>query len=809
MFKRFILAVLMTVVTTPLFAVGALRVSAQKGGERVSTAGFSSTTKVQRSYPFATITVYNAGTSTLTTLYSDVGLTIPASNPGTADMAGNFQAYGSEQQVDVVISANATSGSFTTFQQTYVLLPVVGGTNITLAEADARFLKLDTSNDPLTNTLSGANLSFTGTGAFSGVLTANNELHALAAGAAIYAPNGQLQMLNNADTGQLAYFRQDAAVGATETVRIENNSTSGTSLGMLVTTQGHSLAGAIQGLGKAYGVYGVSTGNGNGVEGWAFGTDGKGVVGRSTGTSAIAYGGYFEAATAASIRAESSSAANTQPTILIREASGGQAANTLMLKVEDSGGASVASLDAEGDAVANSLTTATGITATTGNIAAAGGNISASGTGTFGTGATVTSGNLTVSSGDITVTSGEITATSSAIVPAVIVGADTRATSGTGVAGSTTSDGGLGVSGISAHANGGTGVYGSGNGGSVNDRGVRGQANAGISGYFDSLTNTNTQPTLVAREHASGQPANTKLLELRKEDAAVVGSWDVEGDLTANEVTLATLNVGGSATIGGIFTAIDEAIFNGPADFQATTFGGVATFTDSLNANDVSATSLTVSTTANITGDLQADNITAVGDFVTSTGTVSTMNLSVSGTTSNLGTVSSSNFTAGSGSATFKPSGVIARNWTTINSAAVGTQQVLYSTTIPANTLDTNGQALRITAVGTYGAAAGNKTIHITLGIWSGVCINASAVVSTKWQCQMDVVRTGASAYDFVPVAPGYPGSAAGSVTTYSTTFGNGLDALNVNRTLSVDVTDTSATGSNTTLKYVTVEYLP
>lgn len=61
----------------------------QRGGNSVSTAGFQSTTKVQKSFPGATVTVYLRGTTTLATIFSDAGGTAKA-NPFTADTAGYY-----------------------------------------------------------------------------------------------------------------------------------------------------------------------------------------------------------------------------------------------------------------------------------------------------------------------------------------------------------------------------------------------------------------------------------------------------------------------------------------------------------------------------------------------------------------------------------------------------------------------------------------------------------------------------------------------------------------------------------------------
>lgn len=75
----------------------------EKGGEVVVTDGRSSTTKVQRSYPSCTITVYVSGTLTLATIYSDYSST-PLANPFTADTAGYWSFVANSGRYDVKMS---------------------------------------------------------------------------------------------------------------------------------------------------------------------------------------------------------------------------------------------------------------------------------------------------------------------------------------------------------------------------------------------------------------------------------------------------------------------------------------------------------------------------------------------------------------------------------------------------------------------------------------------------------------------------------------------------------------------------------
>lgn len=79
------------------------------GGKPVVTSGVSSTTRVEASYPFCTINVYNTGSGGVhTTLYSDNSGTALA-NPFTADANGYGYFYAANGRVDVQISGGTPS----------------------------------------------------------------------------------------------------------------------------------------------------------------------------------------------------------------------------------------------------------------------------------------------------------------------------------------------------------------------------------------------------------------------------------------------------------------------------------------------------------------------------------------------------------------------------------------------------------------------------------------------------------------------------------------------------------------------------
>lgn len=85
----------------------------ENGNQSVVTAGVpNSTTKVQRSYPGCTVTVYIAGTVTVATIYADNNFT-PLANPFTANTTnGAFYFYGAGK-FDVTMSGAGIGAPFT------------------------------------------------------------------------------------------------------------------------------------------------------------------------------------------------------------------------------------------------------------------------------------------------------------------------------------------------------------------------------------------------------------------------------------------------------------------------------------------------------------------------------------------------------------------------------------------------------------------------------------------------------------------------------------------------------------------------
>src|SRR6266566_2326658 len=82
-----------------------------QGGHVVITSGVNSTTKVQQSYPLSTVTVYDAGTLNLSTIFSDNSST-PKSNPFTSDSTGYFFFLAANGRYDVTFSGTGISSPF-------------------------------------------------------------------------------------------------------------------------------------------------------------------------------------------------------------------------------------------------------------------------------------------------------------------------------------------------------------------------------------------------------------------------------------------------------------------------------------------------------------------------------------------------------------------------------------------------------------------------------------------------------------------------------------------------------------------------
>ena len=86
----------------------------ERGGQKVSTAGQTSTTTVQKTYPSCTVTVYLTGTSTIAGIYS-TRAAVAKSNPFTADARGYWEFYAETGvRVDIQLSGGTAPNDIAT-----------------------------------------------------------------------------------------------------------------------------------------------------------------------------------------------------------------------------------------------------------------------------------------------------------------------------------------------------------------------------------------------------------------------------------------------------------------------------------------------------------------------------------------------------------------------------------------------------------------------------------------------------------------------------------------------------------------------
>src|SRR5262249_46766553 len=97
----------------------------EDGNQQVNVSGLLSTTRVQRSYPNCTVTVYDSNTTNRSTIYSSASGGV-LGNPFTAANNGQWSFYGtSGQTYDVQFSGAGITSPFT---RTGWIAPGAGGT---------------------------------------------------------------------------------------------------------------------------------------------------------------------------------------------------------------------------------------------------------------------------------------------------------------------------------------------------------------------------------------------------------------------------------------------------------------------------------------------------------------------------------------------------------------------------------------------------------------------------------------------------------------------------------------------------------
>jgi hypothetical protein len=109
-----LIAIVLFTVPITVKANSAARGWCEYGNQTVSIGGLSSSTKVQKSFPSCTVTVFVAGTATPATIFSDnAGSPTPLANPFTAQSNGSWQFFAAQGLYDVVLSGASLPTSFT------------------------------------------------------------------------------------------------------------------------------------------------------------------------------------------------------------------------------------------------------------------------------------------------------------------------------------------------------------------------------------------------------------------------------------------------------------------------------------------------------------------------------------------------------------------------------------------------------------------------------------------------------------------------------------------------------------------------
>lgn len=171
--------------------------------------------------------------------------------------------------------------------------------------------------------------------------------------------------------------------------------------------------------------------------------------------------------------------------------------------------------------------------------------------------------------------------------------------------------------------------------------------------------------------------------------------------------------------------------------------------------------------------------------------------LGVTGVTTLTGaaTLSSADSTvkAGNSTETAKLCGIINVDSTQAGTGANTTDTLLFNYSLPANALDATGRTLRITAFGTFGPTANNKTVRLKWNNASGTGGDLAVTVTSasnggSWRLVATVTKNGSNTQDVsgmaiagTTVAAGYIGGTAteSGAITIGVTSQNGTAAAN------------------------------
>jgi hypothetical protein len=130
--RRLALVALVLCLALPAFARERISVWCEAGNGTVTVGGLSATTKFMQSYPASTVSVFDTGTTNLSTIYSDNAGTVKA-NPFTCASDGFAFFYASNGRYDIKLSGTGITTPFT--KADYLLFDPVQFTYIVSAMA--------------------------------------------------------------------------------------------------------------------------------------------------------------------------------------------------------------------------------------------------------------------------------------------------------------------------------------------------------------------------------------------------------------------------------------------------------------------------------------------------------------------------------------------------------------------------------------------------------------------------------------------------------------------------------------------------
>lgn len=196
---------LLLVITVTASAQSRVKVQgiAGRGGQSIYTNGNPSSTKAVKTYPYCTVAIYNAGTLTLATIYSDAGGTAK-SNPFTADSEANWWAFVVPGTYDIRFSGQNVGPTIVLSSVT--VSSATGGSGTITGSGTTGTIPKFTSSTAIGNSIiteSGATINLAGT------LLATTAVYSGASGqvgvngrSVITSPSdGTFALTNNAGTG--------------------------------------------------------------------------------------------------------------------------------------------------------------------------------------------------------------------------------------------------------------------------------------------------------------------------------------------------------------------------------------------------------------------------------------------------------------------------------------------------------------------------------------------------------------------------------------------------------------------------------